>query len=163
LRILFVCTGNICRSPTAEGMMRAKLQKAGLADRVEVDSAGTTDYHVGAPPDDRSQAHALKRGYDLSTLRARQVAQPDFSRFDLILGMDRRNLDWLREACPPELRDRVRLLVDFARRSHPGHVPDPYYGGARGFEQVLDLLDDACDGLLQVLQQKLASAPAGTS
>ena len=162
-RVLFVCTGNICRSPTAEAVLRAKLAAARLSEAVEVDSAGTTDYHVGAPPDDRSQAHALKRGYDLSRLRARHVAPEDFRRFDLVLAMDRRNLAWLVDACPPELRERVRLLVAYARRPHPGQVPDPYYGGARGFEQVLDLLEDACDGLVAILQQRLAAAQAGTS
>lgn len=163
VRVLFVCTGNICRSPTAEAVFRAKLAQAGLVDAVEVDSAGTTGYHAGCAPDDRSQAHAARRGYDLSALRARRVAPEDFERFDMILAMDRDNLEWLLDACPPQARDRVRLLVDYARGPHPGVVPDPYYGGAKGFEQVLNLLEDACEGLLQHLRRRLTLKAAGTS
>lgn len=146
LRILFVCMGNICRSPTAEGILRAKLDAAGLADAVELDSAGTGDWHVGKAPDSRAIQAAAGRGYAIGDLRARQVAEDDFQRFDLILAMDQDNLAWLEQLRPdegavPELfLARQGLAVD--------EVPDPYYGGAAGFERVLDLLESACDGLV---------------
>jgi protein-tyrosine phosphatase len=148
VHVLMVCMGNICRSPTAEAVLRAKLRRAGLLGRVQVDSAGTLDYHVGAPPDRRAQAHARQRGYDLSALRARQVQVDDFSRFDLILAMDDDNLDWLHAHCPGALRGRVGKLVMFARGPHDGSVPDPYSGREADFERVLDLVEDACDGLV---------------
>ena len=150
-RILFFCMGNICRSPTAEGVMRAKLAAAGMD--VEVDSAGTHGYHVGAPPDDRTQDHALKRGYDLSTLRARQLEAADFERFDLVLAMDSDNLNRARTLCPPSQRHRLKLLMAYAPAEHGRVVPDPYYGGAADFETVLDLVEVACDGLLAELRQ----------
>lgn len=146
LRILFVCMGNICRSPTAEGILRAKLDAAGLAEAVELDSAGTGDWHVGKAPDARAIQAAAGRGYDIGDLRARQVAEDDFQRFDLILAMDQDNLAWLEQLRPdagavPELfLARQGLAVD--------EVPDPYYGGTAGFERVLDLLESACDGLV---------------
>ncbi len=146
LRILFVCMGNICRSPTAEGILRAKLDAAGLTGAVELDSAGTGDWHVGKAPDARAIQAAAGRGYDIGDLRARQVAEDDFQRFDLILAMDQDNLAWLEQLRPdagavPELfLARQGLAVD--------EVPDPYYGGAAGFERVLDLLESACDGLV---------------
>jgi protein-tyrosine phosphatase len=153
-RVLMVCMGNICRSPTAEGVLRHKLEAAGLADRVEVDSAGTHDYHVGNPPDTRSQRHALRRGIDLSALRARQVGAADFERFDLLLAMDRDNLALLEEACPdPAYRSRLGCLMAYAPAAGSMVVPDPYYGGAAEFEQVLDLVEQACDGLLAVLSK----------
>ncbi|MFG6464249.1 low molecular weight protein-tyrosine-phosphatase [Roseateles sp. DXS20W] len=145
-RILFFCMGNICRSPTADGVMRAKLAAAGLD--VEVDSAGTHGYHVGAPPDERSQEHARKRGYDLSPLRARQLVAADFDRFDLVLAMDGDNLAHAQRLCPPSRRQRLKLLLDYAPHLGQRHVPDPYYGGAAGFETVLDLVEAACDGLI---------------
>ncbi len=146
--------GNICRSPTAEGVLRTHLERAGLADQVEVDSAGTHAYHVGEPPDPRSQKTAVTRGYNLSSLRARRVATADFLRFDLILAMDRSNLSVLREACPPEEHRRLGLLLDYARDADDEEVPDPYYGGPDGFERVLDLIEDACAGLIDELRQR---------
>jgi protein-tyrosine phosphatase len=151
-RILFFCMGNICRSPTAEGVMRAKLAAAGLD--VEVDSAGTHGYHVGAPPDERSQAHALQRGYDLSRLRARKLEARDFERFDLVLAMDEDNLAHARRLCPPAQRDRLKLLMSYAPRAGNPHVPDPYYGGDAGFDEVLDLVEAACDGLIASLGRR---------
>ncbi|MEY4765246.1 MAG: hypothetical protein RI907_1919 [Pseudomonadota bacterium] len=162
VRVLMVCMGNICRSPTAEGVLRAKLQAAGLHDRVEVDSAGTHAYHVGHAPDPRSVKHALQRGYDLSGLRARKVQPQDFSRFDLLLAMDWDNLALLEEACPtPEQRRRLLRLVAFVPQQSAWAgaqtVPDPYYGGPQGFEHVLDLVESACDGLVLHLKDLIAN------
>ena len=140
MKVLFVCTGNICRSPTAEGVFREMARREGL--RVHVESAGTHDYHVGEPPDERAQRHAKRRGYDLSAQRARRVATGDFAAFDLIVAMDRGHLRLLQSACPPQHRGKLRLFL--ADRD----VPDPYYGGADGFEQVLDLVEAACRDLL---------------
>jgi protein-tyrosine phosphatase len=156
LRVLMVCMGNICRSPSAEGVLRRKLREGGLDQLVEVDSAGTHDYHVGRPPDERSQAHARRRGYDLSALRARLVTDADFERFDLLLAMDQDNLALLEEQCPEAHRGKLGLLLQHARRFKAAIVPDPYYGGAAGFERVLDLLEDACDGLVEHLRERLA-------
>lgn len=154
--VLMVCMGNICRSPTAEGVLRDKLRAAGLHDQVMVDSAGTHGYHVGDPPDTRSQQHARRRGIDLSGLRARRVAERDFERFDLLLAMDVDNHGELMRLCPPGREGRVRLLLDFAVQRHGRReVPDPYYGGVSGFEDVLDLVDDACDGLLAHLRDRI--------
>ncbi|MGA0611865.1 low molecular weight protein-tyrosine-phosphatase [Caldimonas sp. KR1-144] len=158
-RVLLVCMGNICRSPTAEGVLRARLAAAGLADRVEVDSAGTHDYHVGAPPDHRSQAHAARRGVDLSALRARQICAADFERFDLLLAMDHDNLALLEEACPgPHLRAKLGLLMRFGPQAGSEVVPDPYYGGPAGFDHVLDLVEAASDGLVKHLSKTLTCA-----
>jgi len=153
--VLMVCTGNICRSPTAHAVLQARLQAAGLSQQVRVDSAGTHGYHSGSPPDERSQRHAARRGYDLSALRARRVTTADFTRHDLILAMDRGHLELLRERCPPLLHDRLQLLTRWCSRHDVQDVPDPYYGGADGFEYVLDLVEDACDGLLRHLRQQL--------
>ena len=150
-RILFFCMGNICRSPTAEGVMRAKLAAAGLD--VEVDSAGTHGYHIGDPPDERSQAHALKRGYDLSALRARKLVAEDFARFDLVLAMDDDNLAQAERLCPRGERHRLKRLMDYAPQAGKRHVPDPYYGGDAGFEEVLDLVEAACEGLIDALRR----------
>ena len=140
MKVLFVCTGNICRSPTAEGVLKEMARKENL--QLHVESRGTHDYHVGEPPDERAQHHARSRGYDLSALRARRVSSQDFADFDLILAMDRGHLKILERICPPEHRAKVRLFV-------PGRdVPDPYYGGAQDFERVLDLVVAACRGLL---------------
>ena len=159
LRILMVCMGNICRSPTAEGVLRAKLQTAGLQGRVIVASAGTHGYHTGEAPDPRAVRHAAQRGYDLSRQRARPFVADDFQRFDWLLAMDHDNLAWLRKhEAAGASEARVELLMPYALR-HAQHavVPDPYYGGPAGFEQVLDLVEDACDGVVRRLQGELAS------
>ena len=154
--VLMVCLGNICRSPTAEGVLRHKLAAAGLADRVRVDSAGTSGYHIGDPPDPRSCLHALRRGIDLSGLRARRLAAEDFDRFDLLLAMDDDNLADMHRLCPSGREGRLRMLLSFATAAAGvREVPDPYAGGAEGFETVLDLVDDACNGLLVHLHERL--------
>lgn len=152
--VLFVCMGNICRSPTAEGVFRRMVQEAGLEERVHVDSAGTHGYHLGAEPDRRSQAAAARRGYDLSALRARQLLPEDGERFDLVLAMDRDNLARSRGLLrgPAELR----LLMDFAEERRKDEVPDPYYtGGEAGFEEVLDMIEEAGRGLMDAVRQRL--------
>ncbi len=148
IRVLFVCMGNICRSPTARGVFERLVQEAGLTEAIEVDSAGTYAYHVGKPPDQRAVAAALKRGYDLSRLRARRIDAKDFESFDYILAMDNENLRDLREMLTPSREHKVRLFMDFARTPAHPEVPDPYYGGGSGFERVLDLVEDAGRGLL---------------
>lgn len=155
--VLFVCMGNICRSPTAHGVFRARVQAQGLDGRVRVDSAGTHDYHVGEPPDRRAQAHAERRGYRLHDLRARALVPEDFERFDLVLAMDWDNLALAQALCPPGYEGRLRRLTEFCQRFDSPVVPDPYYGGESGFEQVLDLVEDACAGLLQHVQARLAA------
>jgi len=149
LAVLFVCTGNICRSPTAEGVLRRLAHEAGLA--LEVDSAGTHDYHVGELPDERAVAHAQRRGYDLARLRARRIERGDFERFDLVLGMDRGHLRLLERLCPPGQRGKLGLLLDFAPALGERDVPDPYYGGPEDFERVLDLVEAATRGLIERL------------
>ena len=153
-QILMVCMGNICRSPTAHGVMRELVQSRGLQARISVDSCGTHAYHVGDAPDPRSQQHALRRGYDLSDLRARQVCAADFGQADLILAMDAQNMALLRERCPTEHQHKLQMLTDYCQHLQASAVPDPYYGGASGFDQVLDLVEDACAGLLAQLQSK---------
>ena len=148
LAILFVCMGNICRSPTAEGVFRRKVQDRRLEGRVTIDSAGTDAYHVGESPDQRAQRAAEKRGYDLSRIRARKVVADDFDRFDLILAMDKRVLDSLKRICPSGYGYRLALFMDYARNFDADEVPDPYYGGAQGFERVLDMIEDGTEGLL---------------
>lgn len=154
MKVLFVCLGNICRSPTAEGVFRQKVREAGLEDRVEIDSAGTGDWHVGKAPDARTRAAALRRGYDLSGLRARQVSIADFSRYDLVLAMDNANLRDLKRLRGSSGKAELDL---FLRRYELeiDEVPDPYYGGEDGFEQVLDLVERACDGLLTEVKGRL--------
>lgn len=156
--VLFVCLGNICRSPTADGVLRQRIAEAGWADVVRVDSAGTGDWHLGKGPDPRSTAAARERGYDLSSLRARQVSAEDFAAFDYVLAMDRSNLDALRAMCPAQYTGHLSLFLDFHPRRGadgiPEEVPDPYYGDEQGFPQVLDLVEAACDGLLAHLADR---------
>lgn len=152
--ILFCCMGNICRSPTAEGVFRALLEQHQLHDQLVVDSAGTHAYHVGEPPDTRAQAAALRRGIDLSRQRARRVASQDFDDFDYILAMDRDNHAILLASCPAEHQHKVHLLLDFAPHLAESEVPDPYYGGANGFDVVLDLIEAAATGLLQEIRRR---------
>lgn len=158
VRVLFVCMGNICRSPTAEGVFRAQVKEAGLEGEVEIDSCGTLGAHAGNPPDNRAQEAALRRGYDLSDLRARKVNGFDFSRFDYVLAMDRDNLANLLKMCPSEHKEKVRLYLSFSRRYPNLEVPDPYYGGRLGFEQVLDMVEDAGKGLLKDIESKKTPA-----
>ena len=148
IRVLFVCMGNICRSPTAEGIFRAQVRAAGLGNVIVTDSAGTHGYHVGEPPDSRAIEAAARRGIDISDLRARRVDVDDFKRFDLVLAMDRENLGLLNRLCPRDAVERPRLFLDFAPDLDAHDVPDPYYGGADGFEHVLDLVEAASRGLL---------------
>jgi protein-tyrosine phosphatase len=163
VRVLMVCLGNICRSPSAHGVFEALVARAGLGDQIAVDSAGTGDWHIGASPDQRAQAAALKRGYDLSNQRARQVSDTDFERFDYLLAMDRTNLKDLRARCPQAHRNKLHLLLEFADTSHEA-VPDPYYSGEEGFELVLDLVETACAGLLAHVRAEhdLQPRPAST-
>jgi low molecular weight protein-tyrosine phosphatase len=145
--------GNICRSPTAEGVFRRFVERAGLSAGIRIDSAGTHAYHVGEPADRRASAAAERRGYSLTDIRARRISTEDFERFDYILAMDRDNLAALIGQAPAELRGKIRLLLDFSG-SAIAEVPDPYYGGASGFERVLDLVEDACQGLLEDLRRQ---------
>ena len=154
MRILLVCMGNICRSPTAEGVLRQFIRQHGLGDKVEVDSAGTHGYHVGEAPDSRTQRAAAARGYDLSQLRARKVARQDLDYFDLILAMDKSNLDNLMRLADPEQRKRIRLFMDYARNFDDKEVPDPYYGLGHGFDLVLDMVEDASLGLIDEIKQQ---------
>lgn len=151
-KVLFVCTGNICRSPTAEGVFRKFTIDAGLAELIVADSAGTHGYHVDEPPDARAQAAAARRGYDLSRLRARRFEREDFQRFDLILAMDRDNHAMLARMAQPATADRLRMMMSYARHFRDDEVPDPYYGGPQGFDLVLDMLEDASQGLLEALR-----------
>ena len=149
--------GNICRSPTAHGVLRHKVREQGLEHLVDMDSAGTHNYHPGSPPDERSQSHAKQRGYDLSDLRARQITDEDFDRHDLILVMDWDNLALVENVCPPQHLSKVRRLTEFCLSSDASVVPDPYYGGASGFDNVLDLVEDACEGLLRHVRRAVAT------
>jgi len=147
-RVLMVCLGNLCRSPTAEAVLRKKVHEAGLDDRIEVDSAGTADYHVDSPPDRRAIAHGERRGLAMRQLRGRQVSRDDFDRFDFILAMDGDNLANLNRIRPAGSRAEVALLMSYAPQAGAREVPDPYYGGAEGFEIVLDLVESAADGFI---------------
>lgn len=154
MRVLFVCLGNICRSPTAEGVFRNHVRRHAPDLEVEIDSAGTHDYHVGEPPDPRAVRAARRRGVDLSGLRARQVCTGDFERFDLILAMDRLNQVTLLDRSPPEFHPRIRRLLEFAADAGREDVPDPYYGGAQGFDEVLDLVEQAAEGLVAEIRRR---------
>lgn len=154
VRVLFVCMGNICRSPTAEGVVRTTAERLGVAHHFEFDSAGTHGYHVGNPPDARTRKAAAQRGYDLSSLKARQVNSYDFERFDYILAMDRSNLELLQRACPEDFQRKLSLFLAFGDGFEEDEVPDPYYGGEEGFEHVLDLIEDAATGFLEKIRKR---------
>ncbi len=153
-KILFVCMGNVCRSPTAEAVFLKKLADRDLLHKIEVDSAGTHSFHPDAPPDERSQIHALKRGYDLSSLRARAVVESDFDEFDLLLTMDWDNRALLEERCPALHLHKIRSLAEFLQTTQASVIPDPYYDGDQGFEHVLDLIEEASEGLMKFIAQK---------
>jgi protein-tyrosine phosphatase len=144
MKVLFVCTGNICRSPTAEGVLKELARKHGI--ELHVESRGTHDYHVGEPPDERAQHHAKRRGYDLSSQRAKHLSNKDFEEFDLVLAMDHGHLRILQRICPPQHAGKVRLFIQETE------VPDPYYGGPEGFEKVLDMVEAACRSLLSEIR-----------
>lgn len=155
ISVLFCCMGNICRSPTAEIVFRHYVKKAGLDDHFFIDSAGTHDYHIGDPPDTRSQRAAKQRGYDMSSLRGRQVDSNDFTRFDYVLAMDEANLSILQRLRPHDVRNHLGLFLDYATRHGEREVPDPYYGGNDGFERVLNMIEDAAEGLLNhIIKEK---------
>ncbi len=158
--VLFVCMGNICRSPMAQGVFRRRVAEAGLADRVTIDSAGTIDYHAGQPPDPRAMASAARRGIDIADLRARGLRLEDCGRFDLILTMDRGNYNRVLRVCEgvPEGGCEVRMYLDFAATRRELEVPDPYSGGPEGFEYVLDLIESASEGLLHEVRRRLGEA-----
>ncbi len=153
-RILFVCTGNICRSPTAEAVARHYIETSGLAGHIEVDSAGTHGSHAGEAPDPRARKAAAARGYDLSALRARRIEPEDYRRFDLLLAMDNGHLDWMLNACPEVYRPKIIPLMHYALHRDYDEVPDPYYGGPASFEVVLDLCEDSVHGLIQQLRME---------
>lgn len=154
VKVLFVCMGNICRSPTAEGVFRHLVNQAGLSDQIHIDSAGTHAYHVGEPPDRRAQAAARNRSIDLSSQRARKVQSDDFDQFDYVLAMDHSNHAELEYISQPDLQHKLHLFLDFALNADTREVPDPYYGGDRGFEHVLDLVEAASQGLLADIRSK---------
>lgn len=154
VRVLFVCLGNICRSPTAHGVFAHLVEREGLADRIQVDSAGTHAYHIDEPPDPRAQAAAARRGVDLSTLRARRALEQDFQAFDYVVAMDRSNYEHLSKLCPVGSEERLHLFLAFAPELDEDEVPDPYYGGTAGFERVLDLIERAAEGLLADIRRR---------
>lgn len=158
MNILFVCTGNICRSPTGEAVLRRMAEAAGLGDAVTVDSCGTHAYHIGQPPDARAQEAGKQRGYDFSGQRARQICAEDFDRFDLILAMDGGHLDRLKRAAPAGCGDRIRRFLEFAPGAGRRDVPDPYYGGAEDYELALDLIEVGCRGIVAMLLEERQTA-----
>ncbi|MCX4029426.1 low molecular weight phosphotyrosine protein phosphatase [Endozoicomonas sp. SM1973] len=154
INVMFVCLGNICRSPTAHGIFQQMVVDDGLADRIQVASSGTSAYHIGEPPDGRSQQAASQRGYDLSWIRAQQVTLDDLEAYDYILAMDKNNLSALKQLAPVNHHNKLKLFMSFAQQQSEMEVPDPYYGGANGFAQVLDLVEMAAQGLLQQIKQE---------
>ncbi len=154
-RVLLVCMSNICRSPTAEGVLKHYIKINGLGNKVEVDSAGTHGFHVGEPPDTRTQRAAMARGYNLSQMRARRVAPQDIEYFDLILAMDRNNVEALKRLARPELQGRIKLFMDYAQNFDDDEVPDPFYGLGHGFDLVIDMVEDAAAGVIDELKRKL--------
>lgn len=154
-KVLFVCMGNICRSPTAEAVFRAMVRRSGLEEKIEIDSAGTHGYHAGEEPDTRTMRAAAARGYDLTGLRARKVAAADLDYFDLVLAMDCSNLEALRRICPPARQHRLKLFMSYARNFDDHEVPDPYYGLGHGFDLVLDMVEDAAQGLLDAVRREM--------
>lgn len=154
IKVIFICMGNICRSPTAEAVFRHYVESAGLSGHIAIDSAGTHDYHIGDPPDLRTQRAAQQRGFDMSALRGRQVEPGDFHRFDYVLAMDKANLAILQRLAPQGSTTQAQLFLEYAHHHAEREVPDPYYGGADGFERVLDMVEDAAQGLLQEIRQK---------
>lgn len=159
-KILIVCMGNICRSPTAEAVLRTKVREAGLEKHVKVDSAGTHGFHAGEAPDARATRAAKKRGYELSNLIARQVTKEDFVHYDLILAMDWDNHALLQQLAPRQFHHKIKLLMSFATEHESAVVPDPYYGGADGFEVVLDYVEDACINLVDFVRRRMAQKAA---
>jgi protein-tyrosine phosphatase len=156
-KILFVCMGNICRSPTAEGVLRHVAFNRGLDSEIIVDSAGTIGFHTGEPPDKRAVQHAAKRGYDLTQIRAREINQPDYELFDYVLAMDKQNIAWLRKQIPNQFAHKLRLFLEFSEKYAGRDVPDPYYGNANGFETVLDMVEDGVHGLIAHLLEANAT------
>lgn len=161
-RVLFVCMGNLCRSPTAEAVFRRQTELAGLWPVIQCASAGTHDFHIGSAPDGRARAAALRRGYDMSRQRGRHVSDEDFGRYDMILAMDSQNMELLRKRCPTDHVEKLGMLMAFARRHAVTEVPDPYYGNARGFDLVLDMIEDACSALLDHIRDEQLGRPGGT-
>ena len=158
-RVLFVCMGNICRSPTAEGVFRRMVEASPLAKKVEIDSAGTIGSHAGSKPDPRAIELAASRGYQLEKLRARQVIEADFERYDHIIAMDAQNLQHLREISPPDAAEKIELLMDYAPQADAREVPDPYYGSAADFEHALGLIEQGCEGLLKHVMHPNVARP----
>ncbi len=154
ISVIFVCTGNICRSPSAHGVFRDLVKAEGLSDRFRIESAGTQSFHVGEPPDARSAETALQRGYDLSTLRAQRLEASDFETFDYLLAMDDAHYNMMMASSPLEYRDKIIMFLDFAPDFSETNVPDPYYGSEQGFEHVLDMVESACKGLLEHIKQE---------